>query len=588
MSQRFALHALRCAAALLPLLAACTDRSQTLLPPPDDIPEAAAVLSVSCSAAVRSGSITCAAPDAPRESRQGGPRMLVVGGQGINVKLTSTNVTYDPVTGIFSADVTVQNLLPEALGTGDWITLDGVRVFFHGGPNTTSGTGSVQVNNPDGMDAFTGSIQPYFQYSDVLPPNGVSAPKRWEWKVDPGVTNFAFTLLVDADREGDDRGNGRFASISTGGVRACARTPGQQVYCWGSGMYGQVGSGEFATYDTPVPVAGGGSWSNVATGLHGTCGVKVGGDAWCWGRFTIQESVEPDPQDCEMGYTCRPGAVKGGLTFHQVSVGTHHTCGLTPTGEVWCWGYGGNGALGVDTPPDTCDVGGPVPCAVLPVKVQGDKRFNDIVGGERHTCGIERGGDAFCWGHNSYGQLGDGTRTAAASPVRVAGGVRFAQLDSYASTTCGLTPNGEAWCWGDNWHGQLGTGEESYTSSPVPVKVAQGNLHFRKLAVGFDHVCGLAITGDVWCWGGNTFGQLGDGTGGDVNLSFVPVAVSGGLTFRDLDAGHLFTCGVSREGDAWCWGHGIGQPGTPGVTGSYRCHYEPCSLTPARIRDPEA
>ena len=575
MRQRFVLPLL--------VLAACSENSSPTLRVPPDEP-AGTNAAVSCSATVHGASLSCTSVPGASASRQGGARRLVLGGQGINVKVTSSNVHYDAATGIFSADVTVQNLLPEALGTADWITLNGVRVFFHSGPNATGGTGTVRVSNPDGVSVFTGSQQPYFEYLEPLLPNAVSTPKRWEWKLDPGVTSFSFALLVDGAREGDDPGSGRFARLSTGGVQACAITPGEQLYCWGSSVYGQVGSGDFGWHEAPVQVARGGSWSMVATGQLGSCGTRVDGTPYCWGRFTIPQSIAGDSLPCEMAYHCRPDLVNGGLRFHQVTVGTHHTCGLTDEGEVYCWGLAGHGALGVAQPPDSCDVGGPVPCAVLPVKVEGGRRFNDLTGGENHTCGIERGGDAWCWGENFSGQLGDGTHTHASAPVRVATEVRFAQLDTYVSTTCGLTPEGQAWCWGDNWHGQLGAGP-GY-DSPVPVKVQQGELRFLKLAVGFEHVCGLVPTGEAWCWGGNTFGQLGDGNGGDFNVSYVPVPVAGGLRFRDIDAGHLYTCGISRDGDPWCWGHGIGQPGTPGVSGSYTCHWEPCSLVPGRIRDP--
>jgi alpha-tubulin suppressor-like RCC1 family protein len=571
---------------LLAGLTACGDRNTPLTPDTAAVPPQLQA-QLRCRAELASRSLRCEADPSSGLSRAaGGPSRLIVGGQGVNVQLASSNVAYDRVSGVFSADLTVQNLLPEALGTADWFTLSGVRVFFHSGTNVTGGSGVATLRNPDGVGVFTGSSQPYFHYAEALPPNAISAPRRWEWQLDPGVTAFDFTLFVDAARAGDDPGQGRYASVSTGGAHACALTPGGKAYCWGASSYGQLGSGDFDYHDGPVAVARGGFWRSLVAGDYGTCGTRDNGETYCWGRFTVPQSLEDDSLPCAMAYHCRPDRVRGDPRLHLVSVGQHHTCGILETGEAWCWGLAGRGALGNPLAPDTCDVGGPVRCAVMPLAVEGGLRFNDLVGGVRHSCGLRRGGEAWCWGDNRSGQLGIGSRDSVLVPQPVLGGIHFSQLDTYEQTTCGLTPEGQAWCWGDNWHGQLGDGTVG-TDVSSPVRVAQGELRFLRLAVGFEHVCGLVATGEAWCWGGNTFGQLGDGKGGDFNLSPTPVAVAGGLRFRDLDAGHLFTCGITRTGDAWCWGHGLGQPGTPGVSGTYQCHWEPCSLEPSRIKDPQ-
>ncbi|HET7230814.1 MAG TPA: hypothetical protein VFJ16_12470 [Longimicrobium sp.] len=565
------------AVAAVPLvLAACSDRTPTLRTPEEAVPHGA----VTCTASLRSRSLDCATTRGPN-----GARAVVVGGQGVNVQLRSNNVSYDAATHTLSADITVQNLMPEALGTGDWITLSGVRVFFASGPTVVAGQGTAAVANADGEGIFTTAGQPYFHYAEPLAPNAISSARTWRWTVDPSVATFTFSLYVEAARDGDDPGTGRFTSLTTGGAHACATTPANAVYCWGAGSYGQVGSGEFAWNPAPVREARHAAWRSVFAGIYNTCGTRIDGTTWCWGRFTVPQSIEDDTIPCDMAYHCRPDPLRGGMLFRLVTVGAHHACGITNGGDAYCWGAQSSGSLGTANAPDTCDIGGPSPCAILPVAVEGGIKFNDLVAGVRHTCGIERGGLAYCWGFGRAGERGDGTTADASHPVPVAGGIRFAQIDTYEQTTCGLTPDGQAWCWGSDWHGQLGAG--SYIpNSPVPVKVVQGDLRFHRIAVGHEHVCGIALTGEAWCWGGNTFGQLGDGTGGDFELSTVPVQVSGGLKFRDLDAGAMYTCGITRGGDPYCWGISLGQEGTPGVTGTYRCHYEQCSLVPGRIKDP--
>lgn len=123
---------------------------------------------------------------------------LLVGGQNVYVKLRSTDVVYSAPT--LSANVSVQNLLAQAMGTTDGTTPapTGVRVFFFSGPTTTGGGGNVTVQNATGTAVFTASGQPYFQYDGILAPGATSAAKPWQFQLDPGVITFSFSVLVSA------------------------------------------------------------------------------------------------------------------------------------------------------------------------------------------------------------------------------------------------------------------------------------------------------------------------------------------------------------------------------------------------------
>lgn len=150
---------------------------------------------LSCEADVRAATLTCERPEVQRNAL--GPDFLIVGGQGQYVQLTSANPAYDGTNEIFSADVTVQNLIGQPIGTSDGQTVTGVKVFFHTGPTVTIGSGTVTVANPDGTGAFTGTGQPYHLYQEVLVPSQVSASKTWEWDVPATVTEFVFEVYVE-------------------------------------------------------------------------------------------------------------------------------------------------------------------------------------------------------------------------------------------------------------------------------------------------------------------------------------------------------------------------------------------------------
>jgi hypothetical protein len=184
------------AAALL--LGACADAG-TGPAPVTPKEQSQALQTLECRAYVRSGAVACR-PD----ERAGGGRAVIVGGQGVYVQLTSSNVAYTAADSFFAFDVTVGNLLNEALGTVDGVTLDaaGVRVFVADGPSALGGAvGDVTVHNPDGLGTFTGSNQPYFQYSQVLAKNATSGAKRWELKVPSSVDSFAFKVYVSAEAQ---------------------------------------------------------------------------------------------------------------------------------------------------------------------------------------------------------------------------------------------------------------------------------------------------------------------------------------------------------------------------------------------------
>ncbi|HJR50788.1 MAG TPA: hypothetical protein VJ794_06765, partial [Gemmatimonadales bacterium] len=141
-----------------------------------------------------------------------------------------------------------------------------------------------------------------------------------------------------------------------------------------------------------------------------------------------------------------------------------------------------------------------------------------------HTCAVvATTNQAYCWGFNDQGQLGTGTKGATqarSAPQLVLGGKSFTQMTLGGNYSCGLTTSREAWCWGINISGQLGDG--STTSRLSPVKVAS-RRHWTLLVAGYDQTCGVAVNGTAWCWGDNLWGELGDGT---TNSSAVPVRVT--------------------------------------------------------------
>jgi alpha-tubulin suppressor-like RCC1 family protein len=228
------------------------------------------------------------------------------------------------------------------------------------------------------------------------------------------------------------------------------------------------------------------------------------------------------------------------LAFQQLSVGGHHTCGATVGDRAYCWGANSFGNLGDGT----------AATRVSPVAVVGGRSLVQVSAGLTHTCGLTTEGRAYCWGENNSGQLGDGSGLGVSwTPVAVAGSRRFRRIRVGYNSTCASTLADVAFCWGGNNWGQLGDGTK--TDRPTPVRV-RGGHSFRQVVPGYQHTCGMTPTGKVYCWGDNTFRQLGDGTTAESRT--LPAAVTGDLVFTQLSAGNLHTCGVTGTNIAYCWG----------------------------------
>lgn len=179
-------------------LAACQDTVPTANRPPDPPTGPAArpvhLQELVCRGDLATETLACAPPDSAVATLD-----LIVGGQNVYVRLTSSGVAYNSGTGQFTFTTTVQNLIPQPLGTADGAAPDvnGVRVFFQDGPAVTGGTGTASVV-PDGFATFTAAGQAFYQYNEILWQNDVSAGRTWTLVMPPTVTTFEFHVLVSA------------------------------------------------------------------------------------------------------------------------------------------------------------------------------------------------------------------------------------------------------------------------------------------------------------------------------------------------------------------------------------------------------
>ncbi|GAA2860124.1 hypothetical protein Acy02nite_56300 [Actinoplanes cyaneus] len=261
--------------------------------------------------------------------------------------------------------------------------------------------------------------------------------------------------------------------------------------------------------------------------------------------------------------------------FTQIAAGGAHTCARADDGVTYCWGSNYLGQLGDGGTTDQT-----TPTAVhAPAGVA----LTQVTAGLYHTCGLGDDANAYCWGQNAYGQLGDGSTTSRTSPVAVLppGGVPLTQITAGEFHTCALDSDGNAYCWGVGLHGQLGDGEAIDRSSPVAVNAPADGVTFTRIAAGGYHTCGLGSDNNAYCWGAGQFGTLGDG--GDANQSSpVPVSLPAGVTFTRITGGGYHTCALGSDSKAYCWG--VGDTGQLGNGDDTTNHSTPVPVnTPAGV-----
>jgi len=279
-----------------------------------------------------------------------------------------------------------------------------------------------------------------------------------------------------------------FASVAAGVGHTCALSPGGEAHCWGENGDGQLGDGSLTARRTPTRVLSPVRFVLLSAGLSHTCGIAQDGSVHCWGgRGGIDGTSANSGVD-------RRVPVRVGLPFpaRTLSSGWNQSCAVGPAGEVWCWGEDATGN------------------AAPSRRILSTEAFVAVTVGASHACALARTGQVHCWGGNDRGQLGDGSqesRPETAAPI--AGGGRFAEVSAGANHTCARTPEGAVFCWGQNTFGQLGS--QDTTDRRVPVRV-DISAPFLQIDAGGSHSCGRLAGGEGVCWGYNLEAQLGDGT----------------------------------------------------------------------------
>ena len=368
-------------------------------------------------------------------------------------------------------------------------------------------------------------------------------------------------------------------SIDLGDNYSCALTISGEVKCWGDGANGRLGNGVKSDKKTPVDVHTSDTDSNPLSGiaaisvgnLH-ACVFTTNEGVKCWGKGEFgrlgngAESDKTTPVDVHTSITDTNSL--SGITA--ISVGGAHTCALTASEGVKCWGQGTSGKLGNGT--GSGDSSTPVDVHTSGTDSNPLSGIAAISIGGYHSCALTTDNKVKCWGYGGNGQLGNGAKSEEATPVDVHTGPTdsnplssIKSISSGTLHTCALTTGNKVKCWGYGTSGQLGNRAKSEKTTPVDVHTSFTDSNplsdIAAISSGKYHTCALTTSEQVKCWGQGASGKLGNGattgdkiTPVDVHTSFTDSNPLSGIAA--ISAGRDHTCALTTSEGVKCWGKG--------------------------------
>jgi alpha-tubulin suppressor-like RCC1 family protein len=333
-----------------------------------------------------------------------------------------------------------------------------------------------------------------------------------------------------------------FCHVSGGSNHSMAIDRYGQIWSWGGGggnNRGELGVNDTIDRCTPTSIHGIRKTFCHISGVAGSTALDKTGQVWSWGTNLSGNLGVGDVVN-----RCTPVSIHGvKKTFCHISSGGSHSSAIDYQGQVWSWGAGSFGRLGNDHTGNQC----------TPVSIHGAKKtFCHIsVGRNAHTIAIDRLGQIWGWGGNTYGEVGDNSTINRCIPVSIHGQKKtFCYISTGYIHSIAVDYKGGVWTWGNVNNGRLGIGD--FLLSLIPISVHGQKKTFSNIAAGDNHSFGIDYGGQLWGWGNNRYGKLGNNT---LNKEITPVSVHGiKKTMCHISLGNQYTLCIDNFGQAWSWG----------------------------------
>ncbi len=441
-------------------------------------------------------------------------------------------------------------------------------------------------------------------------------------------------------------GAGQWQTFSPGANHTCAIAANHQMYCWGDNSTGSLGNNTTTNSLTPVQVVnpvGVTQWTDALNSYDHNCAIADDNQTYCWGwgfnyvlgngdqnhrlvptlvditkvdgsgpavqfgGITVAKSdaqmvndshlrvkvpahavgkvditISNNPTDSQtyldiFEYTdLSPGLILTSISkiednyfggeevivqgdnfvnqnYKQVSAATYHTCAIDLSSQIVCWGRGSEGLLG----------NGLISDQFTPVPINnpvGVNSWRSVETGFNHTCAIADNDQAYCWGKNDRGQIGDGSMSDEFTPTlitRPAGVNSWRTIKTGFAHACAIADNNQAYCWGGGSFGVLGNGSSSDQNTPTLVTNPTGVSSWKAIRIEYSHACAIADNDQAYCWGRGTSGKLGNGFIFDRNVPTLVTNPTGITGWKNIGVGRNHSCAIADNDQAYCWGGGM-------------------------------
>ena len=321
--------------------------------------------------------------------------------------------------------------------------------------------------------------------------------------------------------------------ISSGTDYSCAIIDGQP-YCWGNGSSGKLGNGDSLNRTHPYGVNGlpdSTSSTQVTTGNAHSCSI-TGGHAYCWGS-NASGQVGSGANNPQLSARLVTGSGFESMAVTDISAGRDHTCAVANS-KAYCWGLNTYGQLGNNT---TTATGTPTAVRANSGDALYGKQVTKIVAGDRFTCAIADG-QPYCWGERASGKIGNGGSTSGNTllPAAVSNMTGAStDLEAGPDYACAIE-SGIPKCWGENQYYQLGINSTVDQTTPATNTTLQGSSSNPKnttsMALGTSSACAIT-NGTTYCWGSRANGRIGNG-GTTTGNTTTPTAITEVNSTTDL------------------------------------------------------
>lgn len=339
-------------------------------------------------------------------------------------------------------------------------------------------------------------------------------------------------------------------ALATGplALTSVAVLEGAEVWVWGNNSFGQAGIGRSsAALVDPQPIAPPVSFLAVQAALNHTIALDENGTIWGWGANTFGEvGVRFLSSAVPV-----PAPITEDTRFTAISASTSHNLALDEEGDIWSWGDNSSGQTGTTTPFV------PLP-GVTPIVLS--ERFVDVAAGGLHSLALDDTGRIWSWGSDADGALGNGDSligtVSTPTPIPQPASTAFTDVETLATSNLALDSDGNIWSWGRDFNGVLGNGPgDAAVTSPQQITTG---TRFTAISIGLLHALALDEDGGLWSWGDNFGGELGTGPGAPTIVE-QPERVDLDVTFTTVRASYKASHALDTEGRLWGWGRDENQ-----------------------------